>query len=126
MVDALLKAPARASWRTPQEGKGIQWRQPGRVKDQGDHMAKLYGTLQGNKGETSRCGNKEIEAVVKNFGFAVSTHIRDNGGGDKDILDIEILNLSTGEHITVFHGSFAEAREPLRILRNAAVNGGGA
>jgi hypothetical protein len=86
-------------------------------------MAKLYGTLQGNKGQTTRCGSKEIESVVKNFGFAVHTHIRDHGGGDKDILDIEIRNLSTGERITLFHGSFAEINEPLRRLATAASGG---
>lgn len=88
-------------------------------------MAKLYGTLQGNKGETSRCGSKEIESVVKNFGFAVSTHIRDNGGNEKDILDIEITNIRTGERFTLFHGSFAEVNEPLRRLATAAATGGG-
>jgi hypothetical protein len=89
-------------------------------------MAKLYGTLKGNRGEVTRCGSSEIESTIKNFGFAISTHIADRGGGDKDIIEIRIVNLRTNLWTTVFHGSFAEVSDPLRRLQIAAVSGASA
>jgi hypothetical protein len=88
-------------------------------------MAKLYGIMQGNRGEVTRTGSSEIEATIKNFSFAVSTHIADRGGGDKDIVDIVLHNLRTGHRVTLFHGSFAEMSDPVRLLQLAASAAGG-
>lgn len=87
-------------------------------------MAKLYGILQGGRGEVTRTGSSEIEATIKNFGFSVNTHIADRGGGDKDIVDIVLTNLRTGQRVTLFHGSFAEMSDPVRLLQLTAAAAG--
>lgn len=87
-------------------------------------MAKLYGILQGGRGAVTRTGSSEIGATVKNFGFSVNTHIADRGGGDKDIVDIELTDLRTGRRITLFHGSFAEMNDPVRLLQLTAAAAG--
>lgn len=91
-------------------------------------MAKLYGTMKGNNNQTvTRTGSRDIEATVKNFGYSVSTHIVDRGGGDKDIVDILLINLRTGQRVTLFHGTFSEMNDPVRLLQlTAAAAGGGA
>lgn len=84
-------------------------------------MAKLYGTMKGSSNQSvTRTGSRYIEATIKNFGFAVNTHIMDCGGGDKDIVDILLTDLRTGKNITLFHGTFAEMNDPIRLLQITA------
>ena len=44
---------------------------------------------------------------VKNWGFAIEATIMDRGGGDKDQVEIRLVNLDTSESFLLSHGPIA-------------------
>ena len=61
-------------------------------------MAKFFGYLKGNRGETSRCGSKTsgIRTMVTGWDFGCHVEMNYNPDKDEDIIKIKITDGTNG------------------------------
>jgi len=72
-------------------------------------MSKLYCEIPISARKTTPTARAHNTAMVrvKNWGFAVEATIYDRGGGEKDQVEIQLVNLDTSERITLAVGPIA-------------------
>ena len=72
-------------------------------------MSKLYAEIPVSARRTVPTARAHNTAMVrvKNWGFAIEATIMDRGGGDKDQVEIQLVNLTTTERITLSVGPIA-------------------
>lgn len=77
-------------------------------------MSKLYSTIQGCRGEATRCGSASsgVRASVQSWSGSVCTFM-DLDENDKPIVQIQISNGSSRYGETVFRGSLEELKAKL-------------
>ncbi|MBR3208913.1 MAG: hypothetical protein IKF82_01460 [Bacilli bacterium] len=78
-------------------------------------MAKLYGSLQGNRGEATKCGSRAsgIKASVQSWNGSLIAYM-DLDDNDKPIIELRITEGSNsyGGHIS-FRGTLEELKKKL-------------
>ena len=74
-------------------------RPPPQPKERQDKMSKLYCEIPVSARRTIPTARAHSSGMVrvKNWGFAIEATIHDQGGGDKDVVHIVLVNLGTNE-----------------------------
>ena len=83
-------------------------------------MAKLYGTLQANRGEATRCGSDYIRASAQSYEGSVIVELLYNDNKDL-IVKVETNNGSScyGDwNGNLFKGTFEEFKDLLKLNRD--------
>lgn len=78
-------------------------------------MSKLYGSLQGNRGEVTKCGSKNsgMRASVQSWDGSLIVYM-DLDDNDKPIITLKTSEGSSGYgNETIFRGSLEELKERL-------------
>ena len=72
-------------------------------------MSKLYCEIPVSARRTQPTARAHNTAMVrvKNWGFAIEATIMDRGGGEKDTVEIRLVNLDTSESFLLSHGPIA-------------------
>jgi len=78
-------------------------------------MSKLYSTIQGCRGEATRCGSKDsgVRASVQSWDGSLCTFM-DLDDNDKPIVQVQISNGSSRYGETIFKGTLDELKKKLQ------------